>query len=550
LILHVPPLEENGKEWPSLGPLVCDYIEERFVFGPGDLYGKPAVLDEEKRFLIWRMYEVYPPGHERAGAGRRRFNKCAVSEPKGSAKTELMAWIAGVELAPDSPARCDGFRKDGSLIWRPVSNPYIPLCAYTEFQTEELAYGALKSILEKMKDADRYYDIGLDRIIRIGKNGKPDGKCEAVASAPGSADGARTTFQGFDETHRFIRPQHRKAYQTMMQNIPKRKLSDAWSLETTTAYQPGERSVAEATHQYAKAVDDGRLKNARLFYFHRQAGEHYNLDDEEQRRAAVIEASGPMAGWRDIDGIAAQYDDPTVERAYWIRVWLNRPMKGADRAFDPEVWKSRAKAGEIPGGRLVSLGFDGGRTDDATALIATDVMTGFQQTVKVWERPLELAPKDRWEIDTQDVNKAVAACFKRWKVVRFYADPPHWEDELANWSNTFGKDIVIRFQTQWLDKMVVAICAFRDAMHNEQLTHDGDDAYARHVGNAVKRYHEKRAEHGERVWTIYKERPDSPLKIDAAMAGILSWMARLDALRAGVEAPRPKQDYVVDWVGA
>jgi len=36
------------------------------------------------------------------------------------------------------------------------------------------------------------------------------------------------------------------------------------------------------------------------------------------------------------------------------------------------------------------------------------------------------------------------------------------------------------------------------------------------------------------MWVIYKERSDSPFKIDAAMAAILSWEARQDALASGV----------------
>jgi hypothetical protein len=71
------------------------------VFGPGDLRGQPAKLDDEKRGLIYRMYEVFPKGH--AQAGRRRFKRVAVSLRKGSAKTELAAWIAICELHPGRP---------------------------------------------------------------------------------------------------------------------------------------------------------------------------------------------------------------------------------------------------------------------------------------------------------------------------------------------------------------------------------------------------------------------------------------------------------------
>jgi hypothetical protein len=40
-------------------------------------------------------------------------------------------------------------------------------------------------------------------------------------------------------------------------------------------------------------------------------------------------------------------------------------------------------------------------------------------------------------------------------------------------------------------------------------------------------------ETGQYLWILRKERPDSPHKIDGAMAAILSWEARNDAVAAG-----------------
>lgn len=50
----------------------------------------------------------------------------------------------------------------------------------------------------------------------------------------------------------------------------------------------------------------------------------------------------------------------------------------------------------------------------------------------------------------------------------------------------------------------------------------------------MRRILKLRDEDGVPLWTIYKERPDSPHKIDAAMAAILAWEARGDALTAGL----------------
>ena len=46
MILTVP---QDAALYPTLGPQVCDFIEQNMVFGPGDLRGQPVMLDDEKR---------------------------------------------------------------------------------------------------------------------------------------------------------------------------------------------------------------------------------------------------------------------------------------------------------------------------------------------------------------------------------------------------------------------------------------------------------------------------------------------------------------------
>ena len=209
-----------------------------------------------------------PAGGASSGAG--------ISLPKGIAKTELAAWIAACELHPEAPVRCIDWTPGGEPIGGPVTDPYIPLVAYTEEQSDELAYTALRVILELSPLKDDF-DIGLERILRK----KGDGKAVALAAAPNARDGARTTFQHFDETHRFTLPRLIRAHRTMLANIPKRHVADAWTLEMTTAPEPGTGSVAEATMEYARAVDAGLINDARLFYFHREASEAHDMTTPE-----------------------------------------------------------------------------------------------------------------------------------------------------------------------------------------------------------------------------------------------------------------------------
>jgi hypothetical protein len=532
-VLIVPPLD--AVPYPTLGGQVANWIEANLVFGPGDLRGQPARLDPEKRALLYRMYEIYPVGHP--NAGRRRFRRVALSLRKGSAKSEFSAWIAAAELHPDAPVRCVGWDTNGNPVGSGVTDPYIPLVAYTEEQSDEIAYGALRVILQYSRVA-RDFDIGLQRIMRIGG----DGKAVSLASSPDSRDGARTTFQVLDETHRWTLPRLLQAQKTMLANLPKRRLADAWSLETTTAPAPGEGSVAENTMDYARQVADGQKADSRLFFFHRQASEDlqlYHADgslDMEAIRAAVIEASGPVADWSDIDGICEQWADPTADRSYLERVWLNRLVRSSERAFDVQQWRKLAQPERVvPDGSLITLGFDGSRSGDSTALVGTHIASGHQWLVGLWEHPYGIR---EWEVPVADVEAKLAEAMQRWDVWRLYADPPYWESYVAKWAGQYGEERVMNWYTNRTRPMAYAMLSFSNAIAQGELTHDGSTGLQRHIGNACRRYPGLKDEKGQPLWLIYKERPDSPHKIDAAMAAALSWEARRDALAAGMGEDR------------
>lgn len=516
---------EMDPPFPTLGGLVCDFIEQALVFGPGDLRGEPAVLDPEKRALIYRMYEVFPQGHPQAG--RRRFKRVGLSLAKGLAKTELAAWIAACELHPDAPVRCIGWDADGNPLGGPVTDPYIPLVAYTQEQSDELAYGALRAILDE-SPVRGDFDIGIERIMRR----RGDGKAVSLASAPSARDGARTTFQVCDETHWWVDDRLKLAYQTMTANLPKRRIADPWMLEVTTAYEPGRGSVAEGAMEYARAIAEGRTSDARLFYFHRQAGDGHDLNTEAGARAAVVEASGPAAAWRDIDGIMDLWRDPRTERSFWERVWCNRIVRGSSQAFDALKWVDLAVCeSPVRDGDTITLGFDGSKRHDGTAIVATHVATGHQWIVGLWERPLN-APDD-WYVPVEEVDDTVTALFERYDVWRMYCDPPYWQDYTTAWHGRYP-DRVVDWWTNRRQAMSRALAAYANAISDGNLSHDNEPAFARHIANAQRLDLAQRDDQGQPLWLIQKERRDSPHKIDIAMAAVLSWQARMDAVASGV----------------
>jgi hypothetical protein len=516
----------DGVVWPTLGPLVCQFIEECLVFGPGDLLGEPAILDDEKRAFIWSWYELWPRGHDQEG--RRRFERVALSLPKGCAKTELAAWIAAAELHPEAPVRFDGWNKDGIPQGRSVRDPYIAMVSYDEEQTELLAYGALKAILEE-SPISTDFDIGLEKIMRR----RGDGKCEALSSSPNARDGARTTFQHFDETHRFVLAKLKETHRVMLANASKRQKADAWSLETTTAPEPGAGSVAEGTMEFAEAVAAGRVQARNFFFFHRQASEKADLTTEEGARAALLEAYGPVAAWANIEAKVNLWHDPQYPVEDWARFFGNLRWRRAAKAFDPAEWETLHRPNySIPDGALITLGFDGGLYHDGTGLVATEVATGFQQVLGCWEQPFGDTGKD-WKVPEPDVDDCVVAAFQGFQVWRMYADPAYWEGWLSTWAGRYGADRVVEWRTNRPLQMAAAIRAYITATQTGGLSHDGHEALARHVANAYRHELKQRDDQDRPLFYIRKERADSPHKIDLAMCGILSWQGYLDAVGAG-----------------
>jgi phage terminase large subunit-like protein len=532
----IPPYDDEP--YPTLGPFVVQFIESHLCHGPGDMIGKPVKLNDEQKAWVWRLYEIEPPKvkHGRGKmnnprAGRRRFQRCALSLRKGSAKTEFAAWIAIAELHADGPVRCVGFEKNGNPIPGPVTDPYIPMISYSEEQTEELAYGALRRILQEMPIGNDF-DIGLERVLRL--DGK--GKCEAVSSSPNARDGARTTFQHADETHRLILDGQKRAWTVMLANLAKRPMADPWALETTTAPEPGGGSVAENTMEYARQVATGKASNSRLFFYHRDASPDHDITTRKGLKAAIVEASGPfIAQWSDIDRIADAFEEPGADRPYLERVWLNRLVQSSGRAFEIEKWRALVKKDyKVKEGAAIALGFDGSRYDDATALIGVEIATGHEFTSGIWEKPLT---QETWEVPVEEVDGAVADAFEKFHVTRMYCDPPKWESWVSKWAGQYGDKRVVEWWTNRRKPMAYAIRSFIGAIDGAELSHDGDKMLDEHIGNARQQSTNLTDEQEKPLWILRKERPDSPKKIDAAVASVLAWEARNDSIAAGEGSP-------------
>ncbi|UTN91388.1 terminase large subunit [Gordonia phage Outis] len=564
--VEYPAAEDDDVFYPTLGPQVADFIEANFTYGPGSLQGQPARLTDDQRRVLYRAYEHFPKGHKLYGmdmSGRRRFQRVSWSVRKGSAKTEFMAWVTGCELHPDAPVRFNGYIEDitedqeqawteedqerytqyGLAPGRAVNNPYIPLLAYTKDQTEELAFGALRSILETAPDADRLFDIGKQRIIRKNEYGAEDGKCHALAGNPNSADGARTTFQGLDETHRLYTDTHRDAIETMLQNLPKRPMEDPWQLAITTAGEPGQGSYAEDEYKEGIACAAGKKKSEGFYFLHRQAPDGSKFNTMQQRMEAIWWATSPsVREWTRFDSIAANWDREGADTQYLERVWTNRWTQTASQAFNRDEFEALGDSRfRIPDGAFVTVGFDGAKFQDSTGFVVTDIETGRQNVLGFWERPDDSVlgknadgTRVKWQVPEAEVNATFDDIMRRFKVWRVYADPPHWVETVGHW-HAKHPDQVYEFWTKEPTRMYYAVKGYRSAISSGDVSHDGDPDFVDHIGNAGKRTTRGEDEDGQPRFVLTKISYER--KFDLAMAGILSWEARMDAINEGAEPP-------------
>lgn len=509
-------------EFPSLGWDVVDWIETYLTVPDGAHQGEPLRLTEEQITFIVRLYRLNEDG-------TRHYRRAALVRPKGWGKSPFMAAVALAELG--GPILFDHWDAAGEPVGRPHPTPWIQIASVSEDSTDNTW-----SALYAMAQGDRFaeavpgVDVGITRIYT-----PRGGKVEPVTSKAGSREGQRLTFVVMDETHLWIPSTGgKKLAATLRRNLGK---LDGVSVETTNAPFLGEDSVAEAT---IEACRKGGTAAAGILLDHREAPD-VDFDDIPALRKALQFVYGD-AWWINLERVIAEIHDPDTDEADAQRFYLNRVRAAADRYFDREAWKELAAPDtEVPPKTLIVLGFDGSRFEDATALVATVVVTGHQFVLGFWEKPFDARDDEDWEVPTHEVNAAVDLAFKTYDVWRMYADPPYWEDTVSTWAGLYGEKRVIEWWTMRDRQMAFALRAYRQAHRpGGGLSHDGHRGMTRHIGNAVKRRSKARDEHEKPMWTIGKPKRQSPYKIDAAMAGCLSWEARRDAVAAGKAKPRNK----------
>jgi hypothetical protein len=537
-VVSLPPTErlDTLPPWPwqdptdPRAPMTLGFAAaawtERWLRQPnGPRAGRPFRLTgRQLRWLLW-WYALDDDGSWLYGHGVRRL-------AKGSGKSPFAAVQALSEFCgPVRPARKDG-RVAGRVLGRPVGMPWVQIAATAESQTKN-TMRMVRAFAARGSEVVEHHglDPGKTQYYRL-----PEGLLEVITSSSTAAEGAEASFVVADETEHWTPSAGGPELAAVLEdNLAK---SGSRLLQTSNAWVPGRDSVAEATWDGWLAQEEGRTRGTqRILYDAVMAPPDTDLADPDSLLPALrgVYADCP---WVDVDAIAQRIWSPRSRPDDSRRKYLNRPSVAADAWADPAEWSSLYDPdGRLADGDALALFFDGSRSRDATALIACRLSDGFVATLGVWE-PDPADPMDT--VDVSDVDRVVAQTFDRYDPRAFFADVREWEQQtLVAWPERYGDRLQVWSEPNGRPPQSIAwdmrgksylFARAAEACHAEivegTFRHDGHPVTARHVANARRRPYRD-------LVSIGKESPQSPRKVDAAVAVIGARMVRRLVLADG-----------------
>lgn len=526
---------------PTLGPGALAWGETELVQPDGEFTGDPWRWTESQgRYVCWWYALDCGPDQEAFRRPMFLFRRGQIVLPKGAGKSPIAAALSLLELA--GPVRFGGWADDGEPIGVPHPSPHVQLAAVSKEQagnTMDLAI-AMVAPGSHARQSITGLDPGLTRVRTA------HGKLQPVTASSKTREGQRATAAVADETHLWTSSNGGKdLVRTLRRNLAK---MNGRMIETTNAWLPGAGSVAEDTYDYALKIQAGEIAasakdDAGVLRWHPQAQiTEDDIGDRELVREALEElyADSP---WIDIDRQLEEIFDLGEDPQDAMRFKLNMITAASSAWLSQPDWMACHRPGIAVAARdVVTLGFDGSRgrakgKPDATALVACRVLDGYVWPVGVWEAPDTKSAWPSWSPPVPEIEAALEQAFRTWTVAALYADPgKDWRAYIGAWEARWGSKVKVRASRDhpfewWMTGgraglVERAIEETEGAIRNRDLCHPNDYRLTAHVLAA-----HRRLSHGKLA--LGKAHDYSPHKIDAAVAMVLAWQARVDAIAAG-----------------
>lgn len=467
--------------------------------------GRPwQFTDEQARYAAW-WYAI-------DRAGRWLFRRGTIRLMKGAGKDPMGAVFAAVDFA--GPCRWDGRRAVTHTA------PWVQIVAVSRDQTRTTMrlFPGLFS-----PQAQQRYNIEIFKGIIYGRGGQAI--IESVYSSPLALEGGRTTLTIRNEIQNWNSSNDGHAMSEVIDgNLAKSRDGAARALSLCNAHVPGEDSVGEREWDAWQAIEQGRTRKRDVLYIAREAPPQTRLNDEDSLRGGLVAARGDSI-WLDVDRLVAEIWDPRTSPSAARRKYLNQIIAAEDAWIAPHEWdRLYDKDLSLADGEQVALGFDGSKSDDHSALIATRIEDGAWFTLGVWD-----PAKYGGEAPREDIDATVRQTFDRFDLVAFFSDLHPFESYVDAWARDLGKNLCAKatthhpiawdMRTRSKEFTIQGAMRLYDEIREQRFGHDGDPRVRQHAHNA--------REHLQ-PWgrSFRKEHRESNRKVDSMAAGVLSRMAR------------------------
>jgi hypothetical protein len=499
----------------------------QYVKTPGGDHAGEAFMPtlEQARWALW-WYAV-------DDAGRYAYRNGVLRRMKGWGKDPLAAALALVELC--GPVAFDKFDASGSPVGKRRHAAWVQIVAVSQEQTKNTMSLFPVMVSSQLKED---YTLEVNKTIIYSEAG---GRIEAVTSSPYSMEGNRPTLVIRNETQWWQEANDGHDLAGVIEgNVT--KIPGSRVLSICNAHIPGEDSVAERDYDAWQSVQSGDAVDVGTLYDALEApadtpvseipSERENPEGYTEGVAKLregIEIARGDSVWLPVDTIVESVLDVRNPVTESRRKFLNQVNAHEDSWIAPYEWDAVADptAKLVPGDRI-TLGFDGSKSNDWTALVACRVEDGCLFLIGVWN-----PEKYDGQIPREDVDAVVRSCFERYEVVAFRADVKEFESYVDAWSRDFKKQIKVNaspnnpiaFDMRGQTKRFSFDCEkFLDAVLEEELSHSANVTLRQHVLNA------RRYPTTYDAISIRKASKDSSKKIDAAVCCVLAFGARQDFL--------------------
>lgn len=435
-------------------------------------------------------------------------------------------WVESVEKVESVPVKCIGIDTEDHLFQ--VTRRRI--LTHNTRNTFTLFPGLVSP------EFKAEHKLELNKTVVYDGRGK---MIEGVTSSPLSLEGKRPTFVVMNETQWWVETNDGHAMKDVIDgNVTKSAYGSCRSLSICNAHVPGQDSVGEIDWDYYQKVQAGTEIDTGLLYDALEAPSDTPLseipsfkEDPEgfelginKLREGLTVARGD-ATWLDVDMIVDSCLDSRNPVSESRRKFLNQVNAAEDSWISPSEWDSLASDVKLLPGDRITLGFDGSKSGDHTAITACRIEDGALFLLRAWD-PEKCAGG---EIPRDEVDAVVRSTFERYKVVAFRADVHEFESYVDDWGKSFKRDVKVKsspnnpvaYDMRGYKKKFALDCErFLDGVLEGEITHDGSSGLRWYVLNAHR--HPTNYD----AIAIRKRSKDSSRKIDGAVTAVLAYGAR------------------------